>query len=237
MRISLLAFSFGVLAISASPAHAAKPQPLPPAFPAWSPAQATNAPDAKRGADDPKAWATALADGGAEWLAVTYKTPVLASSIHIVETLNPGAVTRVVVTGSDGEEQEVWQGTDPTKAPGGTLKVPLPKPMPVRNVRVELDTARVPGWNEIDAVGLRTANGKIRWADAATASSYYGASTSPFARLLGRDVTIVFDSQTQLKGQITAVDAQTLTLLKTTKRGSKTYLVPHQNVLYVETTP
>jgi hypothetical protein len=40
-------------------------------------------------------------------------------------------------------------------------------------VKVYLDTARVPGWNEIDAVQIIGRDGSQQWAKHATASSTY----------------------------------------------------------------
>jgi hypothetical protein len=40
-------------------------------------------------------------------------------------------------------------------------------------VKLYLDSKGVPGWNEIDAVGLRESGGKTHWATSADASSTY----------------------------------------------------------------
>lgn len=234
---SFACIGVALLALWATESHAAKTQQQAVAAPAWSPAQATGAPNAKQGADDPKAWATALADGGAEWILASFSQPVRADSIRIVESLNPGAIVRVVALADNGDEVEVWRGADSVKAPGGTLNVRLSKAIEVKSVRVELDTTRVAGWNEIDAIGLGLANRPITWADSATASSFYGASNSPFARLLGQEVTVVFDAKLQLRGRVTAVDPQTLTLVKRTKRGHREFLILRERVLYIEVTP
>jgi len=42
-------------------------------------------------------------------------------------------------------------------------------------VKLALASAAVPGWNEIDAVGILDSQGKVHWAKAATGSSSYGA--------------------------------------------------------------
>ena len=48
--------------------------------------------------------------------------------------------------------------------------------VPVHGVRVILDTSKVRGWNEIDAVGIRGADNKIAWATKVEASSTYASS-------------------------------------------------------------
>jgi hypothetical protein len=49
-------------------------------------------------------------------------------------------------------------------------------------VRIEINEPAVPGYNEIDAVGLKGADGSLQWAIKATASSHYGQT---LATLLG----------------------------------------------------
>jgi hypothetical protein len=41
------------------------------------------------------------------------------------------------------------------------------------SIKVYLDTARVPGWNEVDAVELIGKDGSRQWAKRASASSTY----------------------------------------------------------------
>jgi hypothetical protein len=42
-------------------------------------------------------------------------------------------------------------------------------------IKLFIDSVAVPGWNEIDAVGLECSDGKIIWAKSAEASSNYGS--------------------------------------------------------------
>ena len=46
---------------------------------------------------------------------------------------------------------------------------------PIRKLTIHLNSVAVPGWNEIDAVGLIATTGELQWAKRATASSAYGA--------------------------------------------------------------
>ena len=146
-------------------------QPPVPAPPGWSPQNALGAPDAREGADDPKAWATRLADAGPEWLEVTFGAPIDAQALHLHQTFNPGAVTRIEAQTPNGPVA-LWSGAEASKA---TLwRLNLPKPFLIDRVRIHLDTRRVAGWNEIDALGLLDATGRMHWATAATASTWYG---------------------------------------------------------------
>ena len=49
----------------------------------------------------------------------------------------------------------------------------VPPGITAQSIRVYLDTAKVPGWNEIDAVELIGRDGTRQWAKSATASSTY----------------------------------------------------------------
>ncbi|MDB4723047.1 hypothetical protein OAF11_03245, partial [Akkermansiaceae bacterium] len=50
-------------------------------------------------------------------------------------------------------------------------QIGLPAGVTLQSIKLYLDTAKVPGWNQIDAVELRTVDGKKHWATTATASS------------------------------------------------------------------
>jgi hypothetical protein len=163
--------------------------------PAWSAAQAVGAPDAGAG-DNPHAWAPLAADGGLEWLEVRFERAVDVAAVVVVENEAPGAVTRVLAG-----DAVVWEGAEPrATAPA--------RPAHADRVRIELDTTRVGGWNEIDAVQLVGTDGSRQWAYAATASSSYadaGAASTPFAGLIGQTVRAHLDGEV-LEGRLVSAD-------------------------------
>jgi hypothetical protein len=126
--------------------------------PQWSARQATGPPNTMQDGDYSTAWATRAQDGGPEWLELEYATPVHATRVRVRETYNPGAVVRI--EGVSAEEPQVavltlWEGHDPTRQSPGWLEARFePTQTLISKVRVHLDTALVPGWNEIDAVEL-----------------------------------------------------------------------------------
>jgi hypothetical protein len=162
----------------------------------WSATQATGKPDTPQMGDIATAWASATPDGGAEWIELEYDPPVTPIAIHIYESCNPGAIVKATTCGADGAPPVVvWSGSvgsatlSPTGNPttlAGTLTVPVRVlkigvdnvRTPVRRVRLDLDSAAVAGWNEIDAVGLEDASGRVQWAKRARASSTYGVGTT-----------------------------------------------------------
>ncbi len=145
---------------------------------AWAPEQATGTPDTARAGDIQTAWATLQRNQGDEWLELEYISPIKALMVRVHETFNPGAVTNIILKGVDGEIiKKVPVQAEP--APGARwLEVTFePTSSPVKTVRLEMDTSKVNGWNEIDAVEL-VGKDKRAWADAARASSTYAETKS-----------------------------------------------------------
>ena len=147
---------------------------------AWGRQQVAGPPDTTGFGDIVTAWASSSTDGQQEWLELTYERAVTPAEVHVYETYNPGAVHRVTAFTDAGEEVEAWTGVDPVpqKSSGGVAKIPLRVDFPTRRVKVYLDSPRVPGWNEIDAVGLVDAAGGVQWATGVKASTVYGSAAS-----------------------------------------------------------
>jgi hypothetical protein len=149
--------------------------PEPSAQPkrAWGPEQVTGAPDTHQAGDLTTAWASREPDGGEEWLHLGYSNAVYLAEVHVRETFNPGAISKVAAVLPNGQEVVVWEGTEePTQAPVETV-FPVNGNVYAQSVKVYLDTKRVPGWNEIDAVELVGRDGSRQWASKASASSSY----------------------------------------------------------------
>jgi hypothetical protein len=139
----------------------------------WGPEQATGAPDTDRAGDLPTAWASLNPDDGPEWLRVDFEQPVALAEVRIRESYNPGAVSKVTAIMQDGGERVLWEGTDPTVEALADLPIKVAGDVVSKSVKVYLDTARVQGWNEIDAVELVARDGKRQWASRASASSTF----------------------------------------------------------------
>lgn len=151
--------------------------------PQFSPGQATGAPDTMSASDLPTAWAPASEDGGAEWLQLDYENAVEVAQVLVRQTLGAGCIAKVAAILAGGREIVIWQGRqDPGE---GIVEAPFNAPpgLKAHGVRVYLDTARVPGWNEIDAVELIGRDGSRQWASGATASSAFGGATLSTGRL------------------------------------------------------
>jgi hypothetical protein len=150
---------------------------------AWGPEQATGEPDTPTAGDMQTAWAALQASGQDEWLMLEYAEPVVPSAVLVHETYHPGALVRVTAFNLAGEEIELWKGKDPT-APDtdkGVSEIKCDADFKTCRVKLYIDSKAVPGWNEIDAVGLRDAGGKTHWATSAAASSTYAEQNGAVA--------------------------------------------------------
>lgn len=143
---------------------------------AYSPEQATGEPNTLNPGDQPSAWASATPDGQAEWMLLEYETAETPAEIVVHENTAPGAIVKIGVFDKDGKESIAWEGIDPTPRtePWGVSVFPMTLDAPIKRVKLYINSMGVPGYNEIDAVGLRLANGQTQWAKSATASSSYG---------------------------------------------------------------
>ena len=123
----------------------------------WSAARVIGAPNVyPLHGDLQEAWASAGADDRAEWIQVAFEEPMRIDTIEIIETFNPGAVDRIEVIDRRGKRTLAWTGT---AAPAGKRarrhKISIPcTAEPVVAVQVYLDSPSVPGWNEVDAIGI-----------------------------------------------------------------------------------
>lgn len=141
----------------------------------WGHEQAAGEPDTGQAGDIPTAWASKLPDGGEEWLQLDYEREVQLQQINVLESHNPGAIRKVVAILADGREVPVWEGTMESSGADELVSsvFPVTGEVRARTVKVYLDTARVPGWNEIDAVQVIGSDGSTQWAAGSRASSSY----------------------------------------------------------------
>ena len=158
------------------PEEVSQPVKADPAKRGWGPEQVTGVPDTPRAGDFPTAWASREPDGGAEWLAVAFGREVDIAEVRIRESYNPGAITRVTgVVG--GREITLWEGT-PQRGPAPRdFVAPVQAHVQAGSIIVHLDTALVPGWNEIDAIELVGKDGSRQWAASANASSTFARAS------------------------------------------------------------
>lgn len=142
----------------------------------YSTRQAVGEPDTFNPGDRPTAWASATPDDQEEWLALEFEKAEKPVEIVVHENTSPGAITRISVINPAGEEVTAWEGVDPTppSEPWGVSVFPVKLDFPVKKIKLHIDSVGVGGYNEIDAVALRSANRTVQWAKDASASSTFG---------------------------------------------------------------
>ncbi len=139
----------------------------------WGPEQMIGTPDTERAGDFPTAWASLDPDGGPEWVVLDFPKEVEVGQVRVRETLGPGTIFMVSAILADGSEKILWHGTEPAAEAPVEMEFNPSSQVRSRRIRVQLDTSRVPGWNEIDAVELVGTDGTRQWASGAWASSTY----------------------------------------------------------------
>ena len=141
----------------------------------WGPEQASGSPDSASG-DQSTAWASATEDNQFEWLVLEYADSLTPVEIQIYENFNAGAIEKITAFDTEATEQTLWElpeeGEQP-KSQFGILTLPLEMNGKLKRIKLYINSAKVAGWNEIDAVGLVDHKGKLHWATAAAASSTY----------------------------------------------------------------
>lgn len=149
----------------------------------WSAEQVIGPPDTLQAGDMSTAWASREPDGGVEWLRVDYLNEVAIAEVRVRETYNPGAIIKIAAILADGSETEIWKGEEPPAvAPVDRSFQGLKPNVRAKSVKIYLDSKKVPGWNEIDAVELIGADGSRQWASQASASSTYADVSMPIDR-------------------------------------------------------
>lgn len=149
------------------------PDPQNPRRRSWGPEQATGPADTPEAGDFPTAWASRLPDGGEEWLRLEFETPLSLAEVHVFESYNPGAIAKLTAFLLNGDEVPIWEGVEPEANAPVVRAFALPFVAQVTAVKIYLDTKRVAGWNEIDAVEVIGRDGTRQWAKSATASSTF----------------------------------------------------------------
>ena len=125
----------------------------------FSPEQALGPPNAlPLGQINDRAWIPKR-EGRDEFIEVRFARSVLAQQITVVENFNPGAVTKIELVDTRGVHHEVYRNDNPGPLPDAyrTLEVRVPPATPAyRTVGavVHLNTGKVEGVNQIDAIGV-----------------------------------------------------------------------------------
>jgi hypothetical protein len=176
--------------------------------------------------DSQQAWAALGADAGVQWLELDYASEVPIEAVRVFENHNPGAVVK-----HRGPRQRrpvvIWQGEAPKKPEPHVFEAAAQAKATARRIRITLDTNKIPGWNEIDAVELIGRDGSRQWATSAQASSTYasvGGGNGPLVELQGKNVLMRVGGET-LRG---VLGAQSNGFVQIEANGRLLYVNPAQ---------
>ncbi|MBL9210381.1 MAG: hypothetical protein JNL92_07920, partial [Opitutaceae bacterium] len=109
--------------------------------------------------NSPDAWCPASQNNGLDWLEVGFAQPVRATGVRVRQNLSPGAIIKVEAIAADGTAHVWWEGVDPVTTSSGReiawfgVNVPA-TPYPVAKLKLTLNLAAKPDWEQIDAVQL-----------------------------------------------------------------------------------
>jgi outer membrane protein OmpA-like peptidoglycan-associated protein len=115
--------------------------------------------------NSPCAWSPASeASPGEEWIKVGYRTPVKIKQIGVAENYNAGAITKIFAYDPQDKEYLVYTNQkDTTHVNGRMLNIYLKEtPYKVAALKIVLNTSRIAGYNQLDAVGIGTTMDPIR---------------------------------------------------------------------------
>jgi hypothetical protein len=120
----------------------------------WSEDNLTGEPDVIEYGDCENAWAPESENKGIEWIELGYQTSVYATAVRICESYNPGVVIKLELKDEKDKYHTLWVGEDETSGLDFLDITFLKTNFKTNTIRITLDTQKVPGWNEIDAVAL-----------------------------------------------------------------------------------
>lgn len=122
----------------------------------YSAAQVLNKPNVyPEGGDNPNAWLPKKPDK-TDFVKVGFDTPIRVQQIAIAESLNPSAVSEVLVYDENDKEYSVFSLSPiAVNLSRRFLNIFIDRtPYKVQAVKVILDGEKVPGFNSIDAIGI-----------------------------------------------------------------------------------
>ncbi len=99
-----------------------------------------------------------------EWIKVGFDVPMKVQQIAIAESFNPGSVSKIYAIDGNNNEYEVYRNDDvkPLKVKGRMLRVFISETIyKVVALKAMFKTDAVPGWNQIDAIGISPSTNPI----------------------------------------------------------------------------
>lgn len=124
----------------------------------WSADQVLGAPNVLPSyGSSPVAWSPRRSNEGTEFIMVRFENPIHARQVVIAENEHPGAISAITLYDEGNKGHRVYENKDPGPAglPGRLFSTTFKKTRyKVVSARIELNTAAVDGFQQIDAIGI-----------------------------------------------------------------------------------
>lgn len=112
--------------------------------------------------ESPVAWEPRIGGGVEEWIQVAFDHPITIRQIVIGENVNPGSVVQVLVIDKSGKPHEVYKNDNPALRTDPLLHITLKDSSVISDqVKVVINSAAIPGPNQIDAIGISESTSPI----------------------------------------------------------------------------
>lgn len=138
-------------------------------------------------------WAQSSEEAGKEFIKVGFAVPINVQQVAVMENLNPGAISNIVLYDEKGKDYEVYKNQKPvtTGIPEARMfRITIPRTSyRVTAVKVVLQSDAVKGMNQIDAIGISGSNVPI---EAKINIKQYSSPVPP-PQNLGRFVNSEYD--------------------------------------------
>lgn len=106
----------------------------------------------------PCAWSPASQNNpGGEWVKVGFEIPQKIRQVAVAESQNPGSIQKIYAYDTNQKAHLIYQNFNlsPLKEKGRMFRVFMSEtPYRVQSLKIVLNTAAIPGWNHIDAIGI-----------------------------------------------------------------------------------
>jgi outer membrane protein OmpA-like peptidoglycan-associated protein len=107
--------------------------------------------------ESPVAWSPARdSNPDGEWIKVGFANPMKIEQVAVAENYNPGSITHVYVYDVADKEYLVYRNLNvaPISAGGRMFPIFQKTDFEVSAVKIMMNTAKIPGFNQIDAIGI-----------------------------------------------------------------------------------
>jgi outer membrane protein OmpA-like peptidoglycan-associated protein len=97
--------------------------------------------------------------GQVEVIRVGFKNSLIARQAAIFENFNAGAIIEVIIFSESGQSDTIYstRAVAPVASPN-ILSIPITAGFAVSELEVHIHTGKIPGWNQIDAIGISTSS-------------------------------------------------------------------------------